>query len=78
MPRSAPTVKKPSFAVVPFDNANGPAACPGHLLHVGEDGLASPLELVAGAFDLFEGAVFEYVYYYYLYILLFTIFSALL
>jgi hypothetical protein len=58
---SAPTVKKPSFAVVPFDNANGPTACPAHLLHVGEDGSASPIELVSGAFELFEGAAFECV-----------------
>jgi hypothetical protein len=59
--RSAPAVKKPSFAVVPFDNANGPTACPAHLLHVGEDGTASPIELVSGAFELFEGAALEYV-----------------
>ena len=72
-PRSAPAIQTTSFTVVPFNNANGPAACPGHLLHVGEDGLASPIELVAGAFDLFEGVAFECVYYYYLYVLLFTI-----
>lgn len=58
-PLSAPTVAKPSFTVVPFDNANGPAACPAHLLHKGEDGSASPVELVSGAFELFEGAAFK-------------------
>jgi hypothetical protein len=58
---SAPAVKKPSVAVVPFDSANGPAACPAHLLHVGEEGSASPIELVSGAFELFEGAAFECV-----------------
>ena len=56
---SAPTILKLFFSVVPFDNANGPAACPGHLLHNGEDGTASPIELVAGAFDLFKGAPFK-------------------
>lgn len=30
---------------------------------MGEDGSASPIELVAGAFDLFEGVAFEYVIY---------------
>ena len=60
--RSAPAVKKPSFAVVPLDGANGPTACPAHLLHVGEDGSASPIELVSGAFELFEGAAFECVH----------------
>ena len=73
-------MKKNSFAVVPFDNANGPTACPAHLLHVCEDGSASPIELVAGAFELFEGAAFECVYCYYLYVLLnlFAIFFTLL
>ena len=53
---------KPSFAVVPFDNANGPSACPAHLLHKSEDGSASPIELVAEAFELFEGVAHKYVY----------------
>lgn len=61
-PYSAPAIKKPSFGIVPFDSASGPTACPAHLLHVGEDGSASPLELVSGAFDLFDGAAFECVY----------------
>jgi hypothetical protein len=59
---------KPSFAVVSFDSANGPAACPAHLLHKSEDGIASPVELVTGAFDLFEGAAFEYDFLSYLYL----------
>ena len=59
-----PTVKKPSFSVVPFDNANQPATCLAHLLHVGKDGSASPLELVDRAFELFEGITLECVYYY--------------
>ena len=58
---SAPTVVKPSFAVVSFDNANGPAACPAHLLHESEDGSVSPVELVAGAFNLLEGAAVKCV-----------------
>ena len=62
VPFSAPAVVKPSFSVVPFDSANGPSACPGHLLHKSEDGSASPVELVAGAFDLFEGDTFKYVF----------------
>ncbi len=53
---SVPVVVKTSFALVPFDNANGALGCPGHLLHTSEDGTASPIELVGGAFDLFEGA----------------------
>jgi hypothetical protein len=48
--------------VVQFDAENGPTACPAHLLHVGEDGTATPIELVDGAFDLFEGVSFECVY----------------
>ena len=48
-----------------MDSATGPAACPAHLQHVDEDGLASPIELVAGAFDLFKGVASEYVIYIY-------------
>jgi hypothetical protein len=59
---SAPTVVKPSFAIIPFDDANGPASCPAHLLHMGEDGSVSPVELVEGAFDLFEDAAYKSVY----------------
>lgn len=79
--RSAPADKKPSFAIIPFDNAKGPAACPAHLLHVSEDGTASPIELDAGAFDLFEGAASECVYHYhycYLYFPLLTNYFSLL
>lgn len=58
---SAPTtIVKLSFTIVPFDNMNEPGACPAHLQHTGEDGTAS-IELVTGAFDLFEGATFECV-----------------
>lgn len=46
---------KPAFNLVPFDVTNGPTACPPYLLHVNEDGSTFPVELVAGAFDLFEG-----------------------
>ena len=62
VPFSAPTIIKPSFSIVPFDNTNGPSTCPAHLLHKSEDGSASPIELVEEAFDLFRGTAFKYVF----------------
>ena len=58
---SAPAALKTTFCLVPFDNANGPSACPTHLLHVSDDG-SSPIELVSGAFELFKGAARKFVY----------------
>lgn len=52
---SSVPVAKTTFSLVPFDNANGPSACPSHLLHTSDDGV-SPIELVPRAFELFEGA----------------------
>ena len=59
---SVPAVAVTSFSLVPYDVANGPAACPPHLLYVNEDGTTSPVELVAGAFDLFKGAASQCVF----------------
>ena len=49
--------------LVPFDNGNGATSCPSHLLHTNDDGSTSPIELVAGAFSLFDGAAFKLVSY---------------
>lgn len=52
---------KSFFALVPFDGGNGATSCPPHLLHTNDDGSSSPIELVAGAFALFDGAAFKSV-----------------
>ena len=56
-------VQKTSFVLVPFDNGNGATSCPFYLLHINDDGSTSPIELVAGAFSLFNGAAFKLVSY---------------
>lgn len=61
---SVPAPPKSSFVLVPFDNANSPAGCPAHLLHTSDDGTTSPIELVAGAFELFDGAAHQFVFTY--------------
>jgi len=54
---------KTSFSLSPFNSANGPSGCPPHLLHVSKDGTSSPVELLTGAFDLFEGMAHQWVFW---------------
>jgi hypothetical protein len=58
-----PDILKTYFVLIPFDNGNGATSCPSYLLHTNNDGSTSPIEFVAGAFTLFEGAAFKLVSY---------------
>jgi hypothetical protein len=56
---SVPPLPKPEFSIVPRESANGPSSCPSHLLIENEDGTTTPVELIDGAFNYFEGDVYK-------------------
>lgn len=56
---SVPPLPKPEFSVVPRESANGPSSCLSHLLIKNEDGTMTPVELIDGAFNYFEGDVYK-------------------